>query len=300
MKKTYPHALRGAVCSALGGVCWGFSGTCGQYLFSHYPVSSLWLTCVRLLVGGGLLTLLCLRRHRADVAAILRTPRDLAMLVLYGVAGLLLCQYAYMTGIAYSNAATTTVLQNLGLLLIMGYTCLRQRCLPTRREGAALVLALCGVYLLATGGDPRHMALSPLGLFWGLAAAAAVALYSLLPQKLLTRYDRSAVVGPGMLIGGIALNLFALGRMDAVSLPPDGWLAVAAVVLLGTAVAFTLIMQGIVDAGPAKASMLASTEPLSATVFSALWLGTRFSAADLVGFAAIIATVFLLTRADEA
>lgn len=298
MNEKNSHALRGVVCSALGGVCWGFSGTCGQYLFSRFGVSSLWLTCIRLLAGGILLTLLALPRHRDSVSGILRSPGDLLRLTCYGVFGLLLCQYAYMTAISWSNAATTTVLQNLGLLIIMGYTCLRNRRLPSRRELLALVLALAGVYLLATGGDPRHMALSPKGLFWGLAAAVAVALYTLLPQKLLSRWDRSAVVGLGMLIGGIVLNLAARSWTLSVSLDLRGWLAVSAIVLLGTAAAFSLIMQGIVDVGPAKASMLASTEPVSATVFSALWLGTSFAPTDLIGFAAITVTVFLLAKSE--
>lgn len=298
MNEKNSHALRGVVCSALGGVCWGFSGTCGQYLFSRFGVSSLWLTCIRLLAGGILLTLLALPRHRDSVSGILCSPGDLLRLTCYGVFGLLLCQYAYMTAISWSNAATTTVLQNLGLLIIMGYTCLRNRRLPSRRELLALVLALAGVYLLATGGDPRHMALSPKGLFWGLAAAVAVALYTLLPQKLLSRWDRSAVVGLGMLIGGIVLNLAARSWTLSVSLDLRGWLAVSAIVLLGTAAAFSLIMQGIVDVGPAKASMLASTEPVSATVFSALWLGTSFAPTDLIGFAAITVTVFLLAKSE--
>lgn len=154
MKERSPHALRGVVCAALGGVCWGFSGTCGQYLFSRFEVSSLWLTCVRLLAGGILLTVPALLRHRESVKGIFRDPKDLLRLICYGICGLLLCQYAYMTAISYSNAATTTVLQNLGLLIVMGYTCLRGRRLPSRREGAALVLALAGVRPLRQQG-PR-------------------------------------------------------------------------------------------------------------------------------------------------
>ena len=280
MKERNPHALRGVACSALGGVCWGFSGT-----------------CVRLLAGGILLTVPAVLRRRESVKDIFRGPKDLLRLICYGICGLLLCQYAYMTAISYSNAATITVLQNLGLLIVMGYTCLRGRRLPSRREGAALVLALAGVYLLATGGDPGHMALSTKGLFWGLAAVA-VALYTLLPQSLLSRWERDAVIGPGMLIGGLFLNVAARSWSFSVSLPVQGWLAVGAIVLLGTAVAFSLIMQGILDIGPAKASMLASTEPVSATLFSALWLGTSFSATDLIGFAAITATVFLLAKSE--
>lgn len=97
MKERNPHALRGVACSALGGVCWGFSGT-----------------CVRLLAGGILLTVPAVLRRRESVKGIFRGPKDLLRLICYGICGLLLCQYAYMTAISYSNAATITVLQNLG------------------------------------------------------------------------------------------------------------------------------------------------------------------------------------------
>lgn len=298
MQKRTPHALRGTLCASLGGVCWGFSGTCGQYLFSRFGVSSLWLTCLRLLAAGAIMVLLALPKHRRAMAAIWRSPREAALLVCYGVLGLLMCQYAYMTAISYSNAATATVLQTLNLVLIMLLTCLRSRRLPRPVELTALVLALAGTFLLATGGDIRHMALSPQGLFWGLAAAVAVVSYVLLPRGLMARWGRAPVTALGMLVGGVAVNLAARSWTMAVQLPLRGWLAAGCIVVLGTIVAFSLIMQGIQDVGPVKASMLAATEPLSATVFSALWLGTAFSLTDLVGFACIISTIFLLAKTD--
>lgn len=296
MNEIKRHSIRGTLCATLGGVCWGFSGTCGQYLFSRYHVSSLWLTCIRLLAAGILMTLLAVPRHRESFAAIWRHPKDVLQLVCFGIFGLLMCQYAYMTSISYSNAATTTVLQTLSLVMIMLLSCLRLRRWPNRVEHLALLLALLGTFLLATGGDPTHMVLSGKGLFWGLATAVAVTVYTLLPQKLLTRWNREVLTGLGMLIGGIAVNLCACSWRFDVQLPIQGWLAVAAIVLLGTVVSFSLFMQGIQEVGPVRASMLAATEPLSATVFSALWLGTSFSAADLIGFAAITATIFLLAK----
>lgn len=282
----------------LGGVCWGFSGTCGQYLFTRYGVSSLWLTCLRLLSGGVIILVLAAVRHRRELLRIWRSPADAAMLVGYGVFGLMMCQYAYMTSISYSNAGTTTVLQTLSLVIIMLLTCLRLRRRPNRVETVALVLALLGTFLLATGGDPAHMVLSPQGLFWGLATAVAVTVYTLLPRRLLARWNREAINGWGMLIGGAILNLGARSWTLHTDLPLQGWLAVAAIVLFGTVLSFTLFMQGIQDVGPVKSSMLAATEPVSATVFSAVWLGTAFSAVDLMGFAAIIATIFLLARSE--
>ena len=298
MNETKSHLLRGSLCTMLGGVCWGFSGTCGQYLFTRYGVNSLWLTCLRLLSGGVIMLALAAVRHRRELLRIWRSPADAAMLVGYGVFGLMMCQYAYMTSISYSNAGTTTVLQTLSLVIIMLLTCLRLRRRPNRVETVALVLALLGTFLLATGGDPAHMVLSPQGLFWGLATAVAVTVYTLLPRRLLARWNREAINGWGMLIGGAILNLGARSWTLHTDLPLQGWLAVAAIVLFGTVLSFTLFMQGIQDVGPVKSSMLAATEPVSATVFSAVWLGTAFSAVDLMGFAAIIATIFLLARSE--
>lgn len=282
----------------LGGVCWGFSGTCGQYLFSRFDVSTLWLTCLRLLAGGVIMLALAAVRHRRELRNIWRCPGDAAMLVAYGLFGLMMCQYAYMTSISYSNAGTTTVLQTLSLVIIMLLTCLRLRRRPNRVETIALLLALFGTFLLATGGDPAHMVLSPQGLFWGLATAVAATVYTLLPRRLLSRWNREVVNGWAMLIGGAVVNLGARSWTFQVDLPFRGWLAVCAIVVFGTVLSFTLFMQGIRDVGPVKSSMLASTEPVSATVFSAVWLGTAFSTVDLLGFVAIIATIFLLAQPE--
>ena len=208
----------------------------------------------------------------------------------------MMCQYAYMTSISYSNAATATVLQTLNLVLIMLVTCLRLRRRPRRVEAVSLLLALLGTYLLATGGDPAHMVLSSKALFWGLSTAEAGAVYTLLPRGLRSRWGSEVVTGYGLLIGGIVLNLAVRSWHYEVHLPVQGWLAVAAIILLGTVVAFSLFLQGLQDIGPVKSSMLAATEPVSATIFSALWLGTSFSATDLIGFAAIITTIFLLAK----
>ena len=248
--------------------------------------------------GGGLLTALALVRERESLKGLPRDRRDCLQLLLYGVLGLALCQYAYMTGIFYSNTATTTVLQNLGLVLIMLWTCLRSLRLSNRREFISLLLALFGVFLLATCGTPSQMTISPQGLFWGLAAAVAVMLYTLLPRPLLAKWGRITVTGLGMLTGGTLLSLVVRVWRFSVSLPWDGWLAIAAIILLGSALAFTLLMQGITDIGPVKSSMLASTEPVSATILAAVWLGTSFSPTDFIGFAAILATIFLLAKSE--
>ena len=72
--------------------------------------------------------------------------------------------------------------------------------------------------------------------------------------------------------------------------------ALAVVVLIGSVAAFTLHLEGIRLVGPKKGSLFSSIEPVSATVFAVLWMKADFSPIDLIGFALILSTIFLLAR----
>lgn len=75
-------------------------------------------------------------------------------------------------------------------------------------------------------------------------------------------------------------------------------LAFLGLVVLGTALTFSIYLKGLSLIGPVKASMLASVEPVSAAAFMIVWLGVPFHYMDLLGFVCILATVFLLTRRE--
>lgn len=289
---------RGIVCTLLGGTLWGFSGTCGEFLFTHYTVDSAWLTVMRMMGAGVALTAINLISRRGKAAEIWRAKADGAQLVLFALLGLAFSQFAYLCSIDYSNAATATVLQYLGPVLIMGLVCVRRRRLPDVRETIAVVLAVGGTYLLATHGNPKTMVLSQQGLLWGLLSAVSLALYTLLPAKIIPKWGSMIVTGWAMLLGGIGMGLVIRVWTIPVQLDVYGWLAVGGMVVMGTLLAYTLYLQGVGDIGAVRASMLASVEPVSATVISTLWLGTRFMWIDLVGFACIIATVFLLAKRE--
>ena len=48
--------LKGALMAAGGGVCWGISGTMGQYLFTHEAMQTTWLIPIRLGLAGLILS----------------------------------------------------------------------------------------------------------------------------------------------------------------------------------------------------------------------------------------------------
>jgi drug/metabolite transporter (DMT)-like permease len=220
-------------------------------------------------------------------------------MVIFALLGLAFSQYTYLASIDHSNAGTATVLQYLGPVLIMGLVCLKNLRLPTWKEAVAVVLAVGGTFLLATHGNPKTMVLSRQGLMWGLLSAVSLALYTLLPAKIIPKWGSMLVTGWAMLLGGIAMALVSKVWTIPVSLDLYGWLAVSGMVVMGTLLAYTMYLQGVADIGGVRASMLASVEPVSATLFSVFWLGTQFMWIDLAGFVCIMATVFLLAKKEK-
>lgn len=288
--------VRGVLCTLLSGIFWGFSGACSEYLFTYYQMDSGWLTTVRMLCAGSVLTLITLLRRRENIIGILKSRMDLLQLILFAVMGLMFSQYAYLTSISYSNAGTATVLQYIGPVLVMLLVCIWNRRVPTGRETLAIILAVTGTYLMATHGNPSTMVLTPLALAWGLLSAVSLATYTLIPVRIIPRWGSMTVCGLGMLGGGGAMAMVVQVWTIPVSLDIKGVLAVCGVVVVGTILAYTMYLQGVSDIGAVKASLIASVEPVSATLFSVVWLGNSFQTIDFVGFACILATVFLLTE----
>lgn len=177
----------------------------------------------------------------------------------------------------------------------MLFVCLKNKRLPSFAEIIAIVLAVGGTFVIATGGDIGSFAVSTPALFWGIAAAVFLACYSLIPTPLLKDYDTPTVLGWGMLAGGIILlPVFSPWEvMPEISFSLIG--AMAGIILFGTVIAYSFYLEGIHLIGATKASIISSIEPVSATVISAVWLGTEFTRADIIGFVMIISTIFIIS-----
>lgn len=278
-----------------GGMCWGLSGCFGQYLFQEKGVTAEWLVSIRLLAAGLLLLVIGFLITKKYMGDVWKNGKDAKRLLLFSVFGMLICQYTYFAAIQYSNAGTATVLQALSPLLILGIVCLRSKRLPHRIEVMAMLCAIFGVFLLSTHGDIHSMSLTPLALFFGLAAAAGAAAYNLLSGDLLRKYGVYAIVGYAMLVAGIVMLPLVRPWRYAVPFDTETILALAGVVVIGTAAAFSLYLKGVSLVGPFLGSLLGMVEPITAVIISLLFLHAGFQAIDLVGFVLILGTVTVLS-----
>lgn len=285
--------VKGLLLAAFGSTSWGVSGVCSQYLFMKYDIDSSWLTAVRMVFSGLALLIIAFPKEKSRTFDIWKKAGDIKDLVIFAIFGLLLCSYAYLSAVRFSNSATATVLQNLNVVFMAITVAVLYKTKINRYHIVAVLLAVVGTYLIATGGDPTSMKLSPEGLLLGLLAAVGVVTYTLLSRPVVKKWGNLLGTGWGMLVGGLIIYITSKAWIIPADFDFMAWLMVFIIVLIGGAAGFSAFLEGVRIIGPVKATLIGTMEPASATVLSALFLGTRFSIPELIGFCLIILTVFL-------
>ncbi|MFZ4928667.1 DMT family transporter [Chryseobacterium sp. Mn2064] len=289
------NVIKGFFLAVLAALFWGVSGTFAQFLFQKRGVNIEWLITIRLLISGICLLLYAKLGDKTDLFEIWKNKKDVIQLVVFSITGMLAVQYTYFAAIKHSNAATATVLQYAGPVIIALYLAFKNKRIPILVEIAAIILAVVGTFLLVTHGDASSLSISGTALFFGLASAVALAIYTLQPVKLLSKYKSSLVIGWGMLCAGIVFSFVKApwdiqGEWDFQTF---GYTAF--IVLFGTLIAFYFYLSAVQIIGGQKTSLLASIEPLSATILAVIWLNVSYSLIDWIGSLFIISTIFLLS-----
>ena len=289
----------GMLSTFVGGTLWGVNGVMGNYLFLNKNVTTPWLIPYRLILAGFLLLGYLYYKKGTKIFDVLKNPKDLLQIVLFGLIGMLGTQYTYFSAIQFSNAAIATVLTYFGPTLVLIYMCLREKRKPLKYEIVSICLSSFGVFLLATHGDITSLQISFKALVWGILSALSVVFYSVQPESLLKKYGASIVVAWGMMIGGIFIAFVTKPWNISVTFDFVTFLVLMLIIVFGTIIAFILYLTGVNIIGPTKASIIACIEPVAATICAILFLGVRFDFLDLIGFICIISTIFIVAYFDK-
>jgi len=289
----------GMLSTFVGGTLWGINGVMGNYLFLNKNVTTPWLIPYRLILAGFLLLGYLYYKKGSKIFDVLKNPKDLFQIVLFGLIGMLGTQYTYFSAIQFSNAAIATVLTYFGPTLVLIYMCLREKRKPLKYEIVSICLSSFGVFLLATHGDITSLQISFKALIWGILSALSVVFYTVQPESLLKKYGASIVVAWGMMIGGIFIAFVTKPWNINVTFDFVTFLVLMLIIVFGTIIAFILYLTGVNIIGPTKASIIACIEPVAATICAILFLGVTFDFLDVIGFLCIISTIFIVAYFDK-
>lgn len=288
------YTKKGMLFVLLAAVLWGSSGVCAQYIMEKSQISAPFLTMIRLLFSGFIL--LTLSFMQGDkIFAMFTQRRDALSLIYFSLFGALLVQFTFLVAIEQSNAATATILQFLSPTIIVMWFAAVLKKRPSRYVIMAVTTSLTGTFMLVTHGDPTSLSISRAALFWGVASAFAAAFYTTYPSKLIGQYGTLPIVGWSMLIGGAALLPFYSGEHSGITINTGVLMAFFYLVVIGTALTFSIYLKGAQMIGGPKASILSCAEPLSSALLSLVLLGISFTLPDWLGTLLILSSVALIS-----
>ena len=291
--------LFGSFCGVMTGVCWGVSGVWGQFLFETRGIDSKWLVPIRIFSAGIMLLIYMLFKNKDEVLGILKNKRDLLQAVLNGVCGTMMFQLAFFMTVQKSNAGTATVLQYLCPVITMVYVCMRDKKKPKKLETFCIFLALAGIFLISTHGNIGSLVITKSALIWGIGTAFFMFLSTVIPEKLYDRYSSMSVLSWGFIAGGIVQCLVFRPWQYEVKFDVMVVVALVFIIFGGSVMAYVFYGNAIRRIGPTKSALFSCSEPIAAALLSAVWLKTEFPLIDLVGFACILSTIFLLSKPEK-
>ena len=290
--------LFGSFCGVMTGICWGVSGVWGQFLFETRGIDSKWLVPIRIFSAGIMLLIYMSFKNRKEVFGILKNKRDLLQAILNGVFGTMMFQLSFFMTVQKSNAGTATVLQYLCPVITMIYVCLRDKKKPKKIETFCIALALIGIFLISTHGNIGSLVITKGALIWGLGTAFFMFMATVIPESLYERYSSMTVLTWGFIAGGIIQCLIFKPWQYEVTWDIMVVIALFFIIIGGSVAAYVFYGNSVKRIGPAKASLFSCSEPIAAAALSAVWLKTEFPLIDLIGFACILSTIFLLSKTE--
>ena len=295
MNKYQKNIFKGTIYSLLSGLIWGICGILGEYFFTHYQVSSGWITSMRLLIAGSSVLILAFYKLKFHLFDIWRKKKNYLSFLAYAILGIFSVQFFFYLCVEYSNATTATILQFISPIFILAYDWIIYKKKASRNAILYVLIAMVGVFLMTTKGDLSTLSITPLALVTGLLSALGVMFNVILPQKFAKEYGFIPTVGWGMMLAGLFSNI--LYPVYRISFQLD-WISIAiclTIAFLGTAFAFFLSMKAVSMVSPLVVSVVSASEPLSSAILSVLFLGLVLDSFLVISMILIIIPMIFLS-----
>jgi DME family drug/metabolite transporter len=290
--------LKGYLLILLAAVLWGLIGPLSRIAFNHgMPAAEVafWRT---------FLSWLLFAAHACWLRRVVVAPRDLPLIMAFGLAGIAGLFGFYVLAVREGGAALASVLLYTApaWVAVMSFLAFKER--MTGDKFTAVALTMAGVFLISLG--PRlftgsgGLSFSVAAIAFGLASGFSYALYYIFGKRYLDQYSTPTLFLYAEPVG--ALVLLPFFRFSAH--PVQAWAACGVIALLATYGAYSLYYAGLRYLEATRAAVVATMEPVAANVMAYFMFGERFDLAGYVGagfiLLAVVVTVTSTARSRPA
>ncbi len=287
--------MKSTVLIILGAVLWGIIGLFVRAL-SPLGFSAMQLVTLRSYITViGLVAILLI----TDPKKLKIRFRDLWYFVGTGLVSFVFFNTCYFKAMDYTSLSVAAILLYTAPFFVMGMSAIFFGEKITLKKLLALGIAFLGC-VLVSGLFHQKLSVSATGILWGLGAGFGYALYSIFAKFSLKKYDTLTVITYTFLVAAVGATLLCNPAEMMVTLSQHTnslWLLILYGISTGAA-AYYCYTKGLEKTPPAKASVLATVEPVVATLCG-LFLGEPLTISTVAGILLVIAAVLYLKRQGE-
>jgi DME family drug/metabolite transporter len=213
-------------------------------------------------------------------------------------------QLLFFMSVQWAGVSLSTVIcMGFAPVLILGFTSVRRRRLPSQAQVLTVTMAVIGLLLISIiGGGREHADNLTLGVMAALGAGACFAFTADVGAPLSRRVDAITITTGIMNIAALVLVpcdlLVSLVHPVRSSAGPGAWLLVG-LLAAGVVATNSLMFAGLRRTSSAAAVVATLVEPVTAVVIAAVFLGEHLTPAGLVGCLLIVAAIAGLGRFEE-
>ena len=290
-------AALGTALVIIAGVFWGSMGifvrAMGKYGFDSIQIAALRLTVAAVVFA----VLHCVLER----GALWITARDIPLFLGLGLGSILFFTVCYFSAINMMTLSTAAILLYTSPIWVMLMSCVFFKERLTARKLAALVCAFGGCVLVSGIGGG---AMTARGLIVGLCSGIGYGLYSILGSVALKKYSAVTVTTYTFVIAAAGAWIICdpADMTAKLAAAESVWRLAWLVVLTGLVTAvipFAAYTRGLTYVEPSRAAILATVEPMVATLLGALVFAEPVTLLSGLGIVLILVSVVMLNVKSE-
>jgi len=281
---------------------WSGSATLIRYLSLNYDITPLQTAEYRMIFSG-LIIVAVLAVFKPELLRL--SASQWGLVILYGL--FLAAFDACWTISVYLNGAavgTVLVYTSAAFTAIFAVYLFHEPMTPVK--AIVVVMSLAGCVLVANAHLPSAWKSNTLGIVTGLVSGLGFSIYSILgkvashrkiPSWTVTAYTFLISAVPLAILNQFVPNLGEFRMGSATLLPPidlSGWLVLLALSAGPTVLGYGIYVFSLGKLPASVMNIVATTEPIFTAMQSFVWLGERYTAAQIFGSILIISGVLIL------
>ena len=292
--KAKKQGLIGAAFVIIAGILWGLTGIFVRF-FTALELSSIQISIFKLGFATVLLLLYCLIFNR-DALKI--NIKDIWVFLCTGVISLDFFTYCYFSTIQQTTMSVAAVLLYLSPVVVMLLSAIIFKEKITWKKIAACFLAVLGC-LLVSGILGSEIAVPGKAILTGILSAIGYGLYSIFGEIALRKGYKPLTITTYTFVIATAGILFFLEPQEiaAAAAKTQTWKFIGMALVISIVVSllpYLFYTNGLSKVTPSKAAIMASIEPITATIVGALVFGETPDIYGIIGIICVILAIVLL------